>query len=196
MLGDRWTKIPPGLDHPAHWLDDADTDPKPVKADPPDEVSDIAKTQRLINENRDALLLLTTDLKLKIGAYRGTVQASNSLGEDAKLGLQGMLDGLTDDVDAIAQNLPAPGEPTSEAQAKVVLSRGQRAIQRLEYNLNEYFAVENLMDAAVPIGIILGFGVAGALIAGAVGFGAGGLVGKLIVKHLKPGDAMDEAAKL
>ncbi|MEM9144621.1 MAG: pentapeptide repeat-containing protein [Pseudomonadota bacterium] len=200
MRGDRWTKVPADLKNP--WLDDDGAEPElgaSVGSPPTQEAlenPDIAEARRRIDDNCDAIMLLTTDLKIKIGAYRDRVRVSNSLGEEAKLGLYGMLDELTHDVDAIARSLPSLGEATTEAQAEIVLTRGQRAIKRLEQNLNEYFGLYNLMDAAVPIGIILGFSVMGGLVAGAVGFGAGGLVGKLIVKHLKPGDAMDEASEL
>lgn len=200
LRGDRWTKIPDHLKNP--WLDDKSGGPEPDVGAGSQTIQetvgnpDVAEARRRIDDNRDAIMLLATDLKIKIGAYRDRVRVSNSLGEEAKLGLHGMLEELTHDVDAIAHNLPAPGEATTEAQAEVVLTRGQRAIKRLEQNLNEYFGLENLMDAAVPIGIILGFSVMGGLVAGAVGFGAGGLVGKLVVKHLKPGDAMDEASEL
>ncbi|MEE4187081.1 MAG: hypothetical protein V2I76_01360, partial [Roseobacter sp.] len=54
-----------------------------------------------------------------------------------------------------------------------------------------YAEPSNVVEASVPIGVILGCTGVGAMIGGPVGAGAGGVIGGLITNQIKPKQAAD-----
>jgi hypothetical protein len=135
----------------------------------------------------------------QITLFREEVRSDNQLAvehPEFREGLLDFLDRLAASFAALLDALPAPAEEVSEEVARDALTWRERFTAGLAGELKTYTSPDAMAKTAVPAGLIFSLGGIGALLGGPLGFGAGALLGQLIVGHAKAGAAADRVEKL
>ena len=147
-----------------------------------------------VTANREALALSIAGVLEQIKEYRERVRQLNSLDPEYKEGLLDFLDRLSKQLSDLLGELPDEGEVVSEEKSTTLVLwwREYKAIFRGK--AKAYLTADNIAEATVPAGIILGCTGIGAIF-GPVGATAGGIVGSLITGQIKPGKAAGELMK-
>lgn len=107
--------------------------------------------------------------------------------------LLAFLDELAGWLQSLLGNLPKPGEEATEEQAEVAIgwwAKVRTAVIQKEFK--KYTDPEHVAGTVVPVGVIPGCTGLGALLGGAIGAGAGGGVGRMIVGQIKPDKAAED----
>ena len=144
--------------------------------------------------NREALALSIAGVLEQIKEYRERIRKLNSLEPEYKEGLLDFLDRLSKQLSDLLGELPDEGEVVSEEKsAKLVLWWREYKVM-FGGKAKAYITPDNIAEATVPAGIILGCTGIGAIF-GPVGATAGGVVGSLITGQIKPGKAAGELMK-
>jgi len=148
---------------------------------------------KALSDNRQPLLFSLVLLQQQIAEYREQVRGNNHLDPAFKTELLGFLDGLNKSLEDLADLLPLKSDdPVSDENASAATRWLLLYKARVMEGLKEYCAPENVADTTLPVGVILGCGTVGALVAGPVGFGAGAFFGQLVIRHAKPGTVGDK----
>jgi hypothetical protein len=194
MSGDRGVILPQGLEYPPDWLEAS----SPVRDNSHRQASRQAVQAGLFS-NRPAVILITASVLEQVSAFRESVRGNNHLASkepEIRASLLSFLDALSTDLDRLLAIIP-PDEiaPTMEA-AEEAASWLDRFGNRFRDNLEKYVHPDNVADATLPLGIILGCGAIGALLGGPIGFGAGSVVGNYLTNNLKPGAVVDKIEEL
>jgi hypothetical protein len=157
-------------------------------------ITDDAKSamKQRVAVNRDALAVASAGLVDQLGAFRDHVRGMNHLEPEVREEVLTFIDEVTGKLSQLLEGLPGPGEGVDDAQAGrlVLWLREYRVL--LRQKLAYYGSVENMAEATVPTGIILGATGIGAMMGMPV---AGSVVGGLIVNQMKPGQAAKELTK-
>jgi hypothetical protein len=160
----------------------------------PEPVSDDAKSamKQRVAVNRDALVVASAGIIDELGAYREHVRGMNHLAPDLRDEVLAFIDEFTGRLSSLIHGLPATGTVVDDDQAGrlVLWLREYRGL--LQHKLAYYGSAENMAEATVPTGIILGATGIGAMLGMPV---AGSVVGGLIVNQMKPGQAARELTK-
>jgi len=159
------------------------TDPEPVSED-----ARSAMNQR-VAVNRDALAVAGAGLLDQLAAFRDRVRGMNHLDSDTRAEVLAFIDEFSGKLTGLLEGLPPPGTSLDDDQAGrlVLWLREYRGL--LRHKLAYYGSAENMAEATVPTGIILGATGIGAMLGMPV---AGSVVGGLIVNQMKPGQAAKE----
>ena len=162
------------------------SDPEPVSED-----AKSAMKQR-VAANRDALAVATAGLLEDIGAFKARVRGMNHLEPELREQVLAFVDEFTGKLSSLLEGLPGPGERVNDDQAGrlVLWLRDFRGF--LGHKLSHYGSAENMAEAAVPTGIILGATGIGSMLGMPL---AGSVVGGLIANQMKPGQAARELMK-
>ncbi len=148
---------------------------------------------RALADNREPLLFSLASLQQQIAEFRERIRGNNQLDPDFKRELLAFLDGLDKSLEDLANLVPPSGDKTvPEADATSAATWLVLYKKRVLEGLKDYCAPNNVADTTLPVGVILGCGTVGALVAGPVGFGAGAFFGQLVVRHAKPGTVGDK----
>ena len=157
-------------------------------------VTDDAKSgiKQRVAVNRDALAVASAGLLDQLGVFRDRARGMNNLEPVAREEILAFIDEFSGRLSALLERLPGPGEMVDDAQAGrlVLWLRQYRGF--LRQKLSYYASAENMAEATVPTGIILGATGIGAMLGMPV---AGSVVGGLIVNQMKPGQAAKELTK-
>ena len=160
----------------------------------PEPVSEDAKSamKQRVAVNRDALAVATAGLLEDIGAFKDRVRGMNHLEPELREQVLAFVDEFTGKLSALLEGLPGPGESVNDDQAGrlVLWLRDFRGF--LGHKLSHYGSAENMAEAAVPTGIILGATGIGSMLGMPL---AGSVVGGLIANQMKPGQAARELMK-
>ncbi len=152
----------------------------------------IASVRRRIDMNRDAIALSVAGLLEDLAAFRERVRCLNHIDPDFRDELLNFIDELSAKLETLLEALPTGDNSISDAKA-VALMHWYRQFQPLvQSQMKAYVSPENVSEAIVPTGIILGCGAVGALVAGPAGAGVGLVAGGLISRQIKPGQAADD----
>lgn len=196
MHGDRGVILPEGLEYPDHWPEPVPPRSAPVTPFRPVPPSAV---QARLSANGSALVLTSASVLEQIAAFRDTVRGNNQLAAERpelRESLLDFLDALSADLERLVEIIPPDQTPVTDETAEQAASWLDRFGARLRESAAKYVAPENVADAALPLGIILGCGAIGALLGGPVGFGAGSVFGNLLTNNLKPGAAAERIGKL
>jgi len=155
-------------------------DPEPVSAD-----AKAAMKQR-VAVNRDALAVSAAGLLDQLGTFKDHVRGMNHLEPKLRDEVLAFIDEFTGKITALLERLPRPGESVDDDQAGRLVQwlRDYRGL--LRHKLAYYGSAENMVEATVPTGIILGATGIGAMLGMPV---AGSIAGGLIANQMKPGQA-------
>jgi hypothetical protein len=161
-------------------------DPEPVSAD-----AKSAMKQR-VAVNRDALAVAAAGLLDQLGTFKDHVRGMNHLEPELRDEVLTFVDEFTGKITALLEGLPRPGESVDDDQAGRLVQwlRDYRGL--LRHKLAYYGSAENMSEATVPTGIILGATGIGAMLGMPL---AGSVVGGLIANQTKPGQAARELTK-
>jgi len=132
--------------------------------------------------------------------FKETVRSDNHLAITHSVlrdDLLKLLDALISHIETLLSILPSKSEALSKSDEDQIISWTQRYMNGAMPKLQEYFAPEKLGSSSIPVGVILTCGGLGSLLTGfsPIGFGAGSVVGKLIVGEMKSGAAADEITR-
>lgn len=156
-------------------------------------ISETLSVPDRLEQNKIPILYISKQVLQLIEEFRERVRGDNKLSpddRDAALEALETLHELTREANQMSEI-----QPEDLIENEDVQSWPRRFKSAIEENLQTVADPMNLASAAVPTGLILGFGALGALIAGPAGFGAGSLLGHLITGQLKPGTAAKEIEK-
>lgn len=140
-----------------------------------------------IEQNRLPVLLVSQMLLAQIEELREKIRGDNQLSSEDRSSAMEALDKLNKLV--LEAYEMSEASPSALAEEKNVHTWPKRFKAAFDENMRKTLDAENLANAAVPTGLILGCGALGALIGGPVGFGAGSVLGHLITGQIKPGAA-------
>ena len=135
--------------------------------------------------NQEAIVLSAASLKAQISDWR---RARN----DHPPELVGLFDELDARLDRLVDLLPSAGEPVSASQAQKIHDWLRDFRGSLNKAAAGYLSPQNLGEATLPAGIILGCTALGVLFGAPL---AGSVVGTAITSHLKWGSAIDKLLK-
>ncbi|WP_428548662.1 hypothetical protein [Profundibacter sp.] len=147
-----------------------------------------------VADNREALAFSIAGVLEQIAEYRERVRKLNSLEPEYKEGLLEFLDRLSKQFSDLLGELPDEGEVVSEEKTTKLALWWREYKALIGVKAKKYVTPDNLSEATVPAGIILGCAGIGAIF-GPVGATAGGVVGSLITGQIKPGKAAGELMK-
>ncbi len=145
--------------------------------------------------NREALAISIAGTLEQIDAFREQVRGKNDLDPEYREGLLEFLNRLQKNLQELMHDLPAQNEEISEDKANRFVCWWRDFKPLATKKAQAYIAPQNVANATVPTGIILGCTGIGFMVAGPVGAGAGGYVGNLITGQIKPGRAVEELMK-
>ncbi|OCW57241.1 hypothetical protein [Hoeflea olei] len=148
---------------------------------------------KALSDNREPLLFSLASLQQQIAEFRERVRGDNQLAPDFRAELIAFLDGLEASLSELAGLVPESADKgVSKEDAAEAATWLVKYKARILAGLEDYCAADNVADTTLPVGIILGCGTVGALVAGPMGFGAGAFFGQLVVRHAKPGTVGDK----
>jgi hypothetical protein len=161
-------------------------DPEPVSED-----AKSAMKQR-VAVNRDALVVASAGIIDQLGTFKEQVRGMNHLEPEVREEALAFIDEFSGKLSSLIDGLPVTGTVVDDDQAGrlVLWLREYRGL--LRHKLAYYGSAENMAEATVPTGIILGATGVGAMLGMPV---AGSVVGGLIVNQMKPGQAAKELTK-
>ncbi len=160
---------------------------------PPSEVEKKTIAQK-VTANREVLALSIAGVLEQIEEYRERVRQSNSMDPEYKEGLLDFLGRLSKRLSDLMGELPDEGEVVSEEKSEKLALWWREYKDLIGVKAKDYVTPDNLAEATVPAGIILGCTGIGAIF-GPMGAMAGGVVGRLITGQIKPGKAAGELMK-
>lgn len=162
-------------------------------------IPNLTRSQLLDNveANDTSIVLVAASAVEGLSAFKEVVRSDNYIAiEQPQLrdDLIQLLDALVLHIERLLEILPSQSRSMSEKDKDVIASWTKRYINGAIPKLQEFFAPESLGSSSVPVGVILTCGGLGSLLTGfsPVGFGAGSVVGKLIVGEMKSGMAADQ----
>ena len=150
--------------------------------------------------NEVSLLLVGATALENLSTFREVVRSDNFCAVETPeihSKLLALIDALIEHIEKLLNILPSAPVPTTDKDGDQLVSWTQRYVNGALPKLQEYFAPERLGTTSVPVGVILACGGLGSLLTGfnPIGFGAGSVVGKLIVGEMKSGAAADQITK-
>lgn len=150
--------------------------------------------------NEVSLLLIGATALENLSAFREVVRSDNFCAvetPETHRKLLDLIDALIEHIEKLLHILPSASVATTDKNGDQIVSWTQRYVNGALPKLQEYFAPERLGTTSVPVGVILACGGLGSLLTGfsPIGFGAGSVVGKLIVGEMKSGAAADQIIK-
>ncbi|WP_083099713.1 hypothetical protein [Pseudophaeobacter leonis] len=150
--------------------------------------------------NEVSLLLVGATALENLSAFREVVRSDNLCAVETPeihSKLLELIDALIEHIEKLLNILPSASVSTTDKDGDEIVSWTQRYVNGALPKLQEYFAPERLGTTSVPVGVILACGGLGSLLTGfnLIGFGAGSVVGKLIVGEMKSGAAADQITK-
>ncbi|MFW8636680.1 hypothetical protein [Cribrihabitans pelagius] len=165
-------------------------------------VKNVTRRQLLskAKSNEVSLLLVGATALENLSAFREVVRSDNycaaEFPETHRKLLQ-LIDALIEHIETLLNILPTASVAATDADGDQIVSWTQRYVNGALPKLQEYFTPERLGTTSVPVGVILACGGLGSLLTGfnPIGFGAGSVVGKLIVGEMKSGAAADQITK-
>lgn len=148
---------------------------------------DDASLASRIKHNRLPVLFVSQMVLAQIEELREKIRGDNRLSSEDRTEAMEALDKLNKLV--LEAYEMSEASPSTLAEKESVQTWPRRFKAAFDENMRKTLDAENLANAAVPTGLILGCGALGALIGGPVGFGAGSVLGHLITGQIKPGAA-------
>ena len=148
---------------------------------------------RVVN-NRDTIALSVASLLEPIAVHREHLRSSNSLDPTLRDELISFLNGLHTQLSLLLSSLPVNPEAETVDGSKFVQWH-QRFFALLRNEGSKYISPENVAQATIPTGIILGCAGVGTLIGGTFGSGVGAYIGKLITNQSTPGKVAEQLLK-
>jgi hypothetical protein len=150
--------------------------------------------------NEVSLLLVGATALENLSTFREVVRSDNFCAAETPeihSKLLELIDALVEHIEKLLNILPSASVATTDNDGDQIVSWTQRYVNGALPKLQEYFAPERLGTTSVPVGVILACGGLGSLLTGfnPIGFGAGSVVGKLIVGEMKSGAAADQITK-
>jgi hypothetical protein len=150
--------------------------------------------------NEVSLLLVGAAALENLSSFREVVRSDNFCAvenPEVHRKLLELIDALIEHIEKLLNILPSASVATTDEDGDQIVRWTQRYVNGALPKLQEYFAPERLGATSVPVGVILACGGLGSLLTGfnPIGFGAGSLVGKLIVGEMKSGAAADQITK-
>lgn len=134
--------------------------------------------------NRDAIVLSVAGLNAQIGEFKDKVHGINHLEPKTRENLLNFLNELTDKLSNLSAALPVSVENEEESDKSKLQQNLIEYLHLVKTEGGKYFTKENLAEATVPTGIIMGCTAIGAMVGIPV---AGSIVGGMITGQLKPG---------
>ncbi|MEP1535366.1 MAG: hypothetical protein ABJQ34_13990 [Paracoccaceae bacterium] len=144
-----------------------------------------------VASNRDAIALTAASLLEQVVEYREHVRSSNWLDPTLRDELISFLDDLHAKLSQLLSSLPSNPEAEAVDGSKFAQWH-QEFFALIPGEVSKYIAPENVAQATIPAGIILGCTGVGALVGGPFGGGIGAYVAKLITNQIKPGKAVEQ----
>jgi len=156
------------------------------------EEKEVRTVKERVELNRDALAASSAGLLEQLADFRDRIRGLNSLAPDLREEILAFIDSFYQQVETLLHSLPMPEEAVSNEKASgiAVWFRGYR--KTVQAKLAFYGSFENVGEATVPTGIILGATGIGAMLGQPL---AGAAVGGLIANQLKPGQAAKDLLK-
>ena len=151
--------------------------------------------KRKVIANREVLALSISGVLEQLAEYREKVRGLNHLETETRTELLDFVDQLAGKLETLLHDLPMPEEEVDDEKANRMVLWYRAFKPMAKQSVARYAAPDNVADAAVPTGIILGCTAIGALL-GHQGALVGSVVGGLITGQIKPGKAADELQKL
>lgn len=148
-------------------------------------------------ENETSLVLMAASAIESLSAFREVARSDNYLAiehPERRDELLQLIDALISHIEKLLNILPSQSTPMSESDGDQIANWTRRYVNGAMPKLQEFFAPEKLGSSSVPVAVILTCGGLGSLLTGfsPIGFGAGSVVGKLIVGEMKSGAAADQ----
>ena len=153
-----------------------------------------AVIKRRVLANRGALALSIAGLIEQLAEYREKVRGLNNLRTETRTELLDFVDELAGKLETLLYDLPLPEEDVDDEKANQLVLWYREFKPLAKQSVARYVAPDNVADAAVPTGIILGCTTIGAVL-GPQGAFVGSVVGALITGQMKPGQAAGELRK-
>ena len=150
--------------------------------------------KQTVTANREALALSLAGVLGQLEEFREKVRGLNHLDPDFRDELIEFIDQLSDKLKSLLHDLPMTDEVIDDEKANRLVLWLREFRPLVKKSAAKYATPENVAEAAVPTGIILGCTAIGSLV-GPAGAGVGALVGGLITNQVKPGKAADELLK-
>ena len=149
-----------------------------------------------VTGNAEPLALAIASVIAQLDDFRESIRIKNHLDPDVRQERLDFVDALVAQLNTLLEMLPVDGADGLPPVEENRLSRWWCEFRALvPGQVRKYAAPDNVAEAAVPTGIILGCTGIGSLVGGPAGAAAGGVIGGLVTNHLKPGKAADELLK-
>lgn len=147
--------------------------------------------------NQTSIVMFVGGTLESISDFREVVRASNELpsrDSETRDQLLKTLDAISFHLENLLKLLPPTEMQSAVGEEHELASWTDRYLNSMLPKLQEYVSPEALGKTSVPAGVILLCGGIGSLLTGfsPIGFGAGSVVGKLIVGEIKSGVAADK----
>lgn len=142
--------------------------------------------------NKESLILVASLVLIEVEDFRERIRRDNKLDPDSKQKLFEILDEISNGMEEVLEFTPGEDQEDSEVDSSQALEWFSKYRTSFSNKLDEVLDPTLLGETSVPLSIILGCGAIGTLIGGAVGLGAGSVLGHLIARQLKPGQAADK----
>lgn len=148
-------------------------------------------------QNGASIVLVVSGTIERLAEFREIVRSDNSLSAtnpEIKNRLLKLLDALSVHLEALLNLIPMSDQDMSAEQEDDLVSWTDRYVNAALPKLKEYVSPEALGRTSVPAGLILLCGGVGSLLTGfsPLGFGAGSVVGKMLVGEIKSGTVVDK----
>ncbi|MGJ5621041.1 hypothetical protein [Sulfitobacter sp. MF3-043] len=152
---------------------------------------------RNVKNSRPSIILVVSGTIERLAEFREVVRADNALGAtqpETKDRLLKLLDALSVHLENLLKLVPMIDQEVSGEQGSQIVKWTDQYVNAALPKLQEYVSPEALGRTSVPAGLILLCGGIGSLLTGfsPIGFGAGSIVGKMLVGEMKSGAAADE----
>lgn len=144
-----------------------------------------------------SLVLVASSTIEQLSEFREVVRSDNSLGAtdpEIRDRLLTLLDALCLHLEKLLEIIPWDNQDISEDHGDQIVKWTERYVNAALPKLQEYVSPEALGRTSVPAGLILLCGGVGSILTGfsPIGFGAGSVVGKLLVGEMKSSAVADQ----
>lgn len=144
-----------------------------------------------------SIVLVVSGTIERLAEFREVVRTDNSIGAtspEVRDRLLKLLDALSVHFEELLKIIPRMNQDISEEQGAQIVRWTDRYVNAALPKLQEYVSPEALGRTSVPAGLILLCGGIGSLLTGfsPIGFGAGSVVGKMLVGEMKSGAVADQ----